>query len=161
MKNRQIVLLTALVLIYGNAHAGKGGIGAIFGALIGGAAGHAIGKTSSPGVTIDEAIVKMANELNKQLPMNVDRETRLDSISPGVGRQFTYNYTFVNNRSQDFDRVAWYRGANSLLRNRVCTSSDMEVFFKNGVSVSYSYQGKDGGHVGKVTISPRDCGYKS
>jgi len=161
MNKRQAAVFATLLMLYGNAYAGKGGIGAIFGGLIGGAAGHAIGKSSSQRVTIDEAIVKMANELNKQLPMAVDRDTRLDSISPGVGRQFTYYYTFVNSRSQDFDRAAWHREVSHLLRNKVCTNTDMEVFFKNGVSVSYSYQGKDGGHVGKVTISPSDCGYKS
>ncbi|MBV5267837.1 MAG: hypothetical protein JZU67_04915 [Burkholderiaceae bacterium] len=161
MNMRQGAALATLLVLYGNAYAAKGGIGAIFGGLIGGVAGHAIGKSSSQRLTIDDAIVKMASEVNKQLPMTVDRDTRLDSVSPGVGRQFTYNYTFVNSRSQEFDRAAWYREASPLLRNRFCTNSDMEVFFKNGVSVSYSYQGKDGGHVGKVTISPSDCGYKS
>jgi len=31
----------------------------------------------------------------------------------------------------------------------------------NGVAISYSYQGKDGGHVGKVDISPLDFGYNA
>ena len=156
----QAVVVVSLLLVYGSAFAGKGGIGALFGSLIGGAAGHAVGKASSQRMTIDEAIVKLASEMNKQLPMTIDRDTRLDNISPGVGRQFTYNYTFVNSRSQDFDRSGWYKEASPVLRKRICTNADMDVFFKNGVSVSYSYQGKDGGHVGKVTISPNDCGYK-
>ncbi len=161
MNKRQAAVFSALLVLYGNAYAGKGGIGAIFGGLIGGSTGHEIGKSSSQRVTVDEAIVEMANKLNKQLPMAVDRDTRWDSISPGVGRQFTYYYTFVNLQSQEFDRAAWHREASSILRNKVCTNPDMEVFFKNGVSISYSYQGKDGGHVGKVTLSPSDCGFKS
>lgn len=154
------VAVISFLCICGSAYAGYGGVGVIFAALIGGTTGHVIGKAASERMTIDEAIVKMASEVNKQLPMTVDRDTRWDNISPGINRHFTYNYTFVNSRSQDFDRSTWYREASPLLRNRACTSSDMAIFFKNGVSVSYSYQGRDGGPVGKVTISPRDCGYK-
>lgn len=161
MNKLQTTAIATLLVLNGNAYAAKGGIGAIFGGLIGGAAGQAVGKSASQGVTVDEAIIKMTNEVNKQLPMTVDRNTRLNSLSPSAGRQFTYHYTFVNSRSQEFDRAAWYLEASTLLRNRICTNNEMEIFFKNGVTVSYSYQGKDGGHVGKVTISPSDCGYKS
>lgn len=159
MKLQRIVLAVSLGIAGGNAYAAKGGIGALFGALIGGVTGHAIGKAALQPVSIDETIAKMASEVNKQLPMNVDRDTRLDSVAPGVGRQFTYHYTFVNNRSQDFDRVAWYQAVSPLLKNKVCTNPDMQIFFKYGISISYSYQGREGGHVGKVTISPSDCGF--
>ncbi len=162
MKTKYLPLVSLLCMCaVENANAAKGGIGAIFGALIGGAAGNAIGKASTQGMTIDEAIVKMTNELNKQMPMTVDRDTRLDGVSPGVGRQFTYNYTFVNSNSYEFDQAAWYIEVSPILRNRVCTNTDMAVFFKNGVTVSYSYKGKDGGHVGKISIAPRDCGFNT
>jgi hypothetical protein len=158
MMSRSLYLIFAAMLVPGSAIA-KGGIGAVFGALIGGAAGSAVGKAAGgKALTVDEALVRIASETNKQLPMAVDRDTRLDNISPGPGRQFTYNYTFVNSRSEDFDSAAWHREARPLLQKKVCTNADLVPLFKHGVTLAYAYRGKDGGHVGKVAISPSDCG---
>ncbi len=81
-----------------NAQAGKGGVGAIFGALIGGAVGNAVGKSSGQRMTVDEALVKVGDQVNKQLPMTVDRDTRLDSTQAGPGRAFSYFFQEWRNR---------------------------------------------------------------
>ena len=40
---------------------------------------------------IQKAMVYMAETYNKQLPMMIDSETRMDSAIGGPGRQITYN----------------------------------------------------------------------
>lgn len=140
-----------------NAQAGKGGVGAIFGALIGGAVGNAVGKSSGQRMTVDEALVKVGDQVNKQLPMTVDRDTRLDSTQAGPGRAFSYHYTLVTAQANEIDKTEFHRAMSSRLLNSVCSNPDMQIFFKNGVIVSYSYRGRDYHHVTKVVITPRDC----
>lgn len=149
------VPLMALAL---SAQAGKGGIGAVFGALIGGAVGNAVGKSAEQRMTVDEALVKVVDQVNKKLPMSVDRDTRWDSTQAGPGRAFTYHYTIVTARAAEVDTASFYQGMSSHLRNSACTNPDMQVFFKNGVTVSYSYRSSDGRHISKIVIAPRDCG---
>jgi hypothetical protein len=69
-----------------------GGLSAIFGGLIGGAVGKAVGRSAAGGMSIEQALVKVCDQVNKQLPMSVDKETRWDNTTPGPGRRFTYNY---------------------------------------------------------------------
>lgn len=91
--------------------------------------------------------------------MMVDKETQLDSTIGGPGKKFTYLYTLVNFSSQE---ISWQQFNNSLstnLRNSVCSSKEMEVFFKNGVQVVYKYRGKDGVIIGDIVINPSDCKY--
>tara|TARA_B110001454_G_scaffold199186_1_gene203777 strand:- start:1027 stop:1506 length:480 start_codon:yes stop_codon:yes gene_type:complete len=156
--NYKLLLAAPLITLALNAQAGKGGVGATFGALIGGAVGNAIGKSAGQRMTVDEALVKVVDQINKQLPMTVDRDTRWDSTQAGPGRSFTYYYTIVTARATEMDATDFYRAMSSHLRNSVCTSPDMQVFFKNGVTVAYSYRGNDGRHVTKVSITPHDCG---
>lgn len=156
--NYKFLLAVPLMTLALNAQAGKGGVGAIFGALIGGAVGNAVGKSAGQRMTVDEALVKAVDQFNKQLPMTVDRSTRLESIQAGPGRAFTYHYTIVTARAAEIDTAEFYRAMSSRLRNGVCTSPDMQVLFKNGVTVSYSYRGSDGRHVTKVAVTPRHCG---
>lgn len=156
--NYKLLLAVPLMTLALNAQAGKGGVGAVFGALIGGAVGNAAGKSAGQRMTVDEALVKVVDQINKQLPMTVDRVTRWETTQAGPGRAFTYHYTIVTARAAEIDTTEFYRAMSSHLRNSVCTSPDMQVFFKNGVTISYSYRGSDGRHVTKVAITPRDCG---
>lgn len=139
----------------------KGGIGEFFGALIGGAVGKAVGKSASGAMSVEQALVKLCDQLNQQLPMVVDKETRWDNTTPGPGRRFTYNYTFVNVVARDVDVNYFLQAQTQQLRRGVCSSKDMEIFLKNAVTISYSYRSRDGIHIGKIEITPRDCGYPS
>jgi len=154
----KLLLAVPLLTLTLSAQAGKGGIGAVFGALIGGAVGNAVGKSAGQRMTVDEALVKIVDQINKQLPMSVDRDTRWDSTQAGPGRAFTYHYTIVTARAAEVDTAGFNKAMSSHLRNSVCSNPDMQVFFKNGVTVSYSYRSNEGRHISKVTITPRDCG---
>jgi len=109
-------------------------------------------------MAIDKGVVKAVDQINKQLPMTVDRDTRWESTQAGPSRASTYHYTIVTARAAEIDATEFYRAMSSRLRNSVFTSPDMQVFFKNGVTVSYSYRCSGGRHVTKVAFAPRDCG---
>ena len=140
-------------------HAAKGGMGAIFGSLIGGGVGLIAGKSMANTQSIDGALVKMADQVNKRLPMNVDKDTRWDNVTPLPDRRFTYNYTFLGRTSKDYDKQELFQRITNHVKPQVCSSPDMEIFLKNGVSIGYSYRGFDGVFITKVVITPKDCGY--
>jgi hypothetical protein len=84
--------------------------GVILALFLGGVIGKTILRPSSPGSAIatpsiigDQALVKLAEDLNQQLPMMVDQGTRLDFTRGGPGKQFTYSYTLMEHRAADFD----------------------------------------------------------
>ncbi|MCL2343481.1 MAG: hypothetical protein FWC62_06255, partial [Firmicutes bacterium] len=43
--------------------------------------------------TVDDLLKKTADEANKQCPMTVDSETRMDSVQAAEGKILQYNYT--------------------------------------------------------------------
>lgn len=132
----------------------KGGVGEIFGALIGGAVGKAVGKSAVGGMSVEQALVKVCDQINQQLPMAVDKDTRWDNTTPGPGRRFTHNYTFVNAAARDVDVNYFLQAQTQQLRSGVCSSKDMEVFLKNAVTIAYSYRTRDGVHIGKIEVTP-------
>ncbi len=105
--------------------------------------------------------MKMADQLNARMPMTIDQDTRLDNILAGPGTRITYNYTIVTASSREVDRAALMNHLKTTLKSGVCSHPDMQVFFKNKVTVGYSYRASDGPFVGKLNITPRDCGYAS
>lgn len=86
----QFLLGASILAVALQSHAGKGGIGAAFGALIGSAGGNAIGSAAGPKMSVEEALGKVSNQINSRLPMTVDRDTRWDSSLAGPGRSITY-----------------------------------------------------------------------
>jgi len=154
---KQILIVLALATSF-SAYAAKGGIGSIFAGLIGTAVGGAAGKAIATPQTVEKALVTMTNQLNQRLPMAVDAETRWDTTTAGQGKRFTYNYTIISATSRDFDKRAFPLFFQKIKAD-VCSSPDMVIFFKNGVTVGYSYSASDGVFLSKLDITPKDCGY--
>lgn len=149
-----LILLSSL-MSYASA---KGGLGEIFGALIGKSVGNVTGKSLADTPSIEIALTKMADQINKRLPMAVDKDTRGDNITPGPGRRFTYNYTLVSTKIRDIDKAYFRQTMQAQLRAGVCSNPDMKIFFTNGITVGYSYRAADGTFVDKIDITPKDCG---
>src|SRR5579883_933062 len=64
--------------------------------LIGAVFGYAVVETMfqrSNSISFDKSLVEMSKKINATLPMEVDKETRLDATMAGPGRHFTYLYT--------------------------------------------------------------------
>lgn len=137
----------------------KGGLGEIFGGLIGMATGKVSANAISDSQSIESALLKMADQFNAQMPVTVDRDTRLDGVRAGPGRRFTYNYTIVTANSRDIDRAYLMSNLQTKMKASVCSSADLKIFFMNRVTIGYSYRASDGAFVGNIDFTPRDCGY--
>jgi hypothetical protein len=156
---RSAVFVIFLTLSFTADAAGRGGIGAIFAALVGGAVGNAAGKASTARTSVEDVLPKVADRVNKQLPMTVDRDTRWDTTSAGPGRKFTYHYTIVSARGSEIDAAYFNKTMAGQLRSSVCSSQDLQIFLKHGVTLSYSYRGSDGRPFSTIDIAPQMCGH--
>ncbi|MGI4849134.1 MAG: hypothetical protein ACRYGK_13490 [Janthinobacterium lividum] len=127
------------------------GVGNFFGALAG--RPGEIGQARS----IDDTLLKVSAQMNRKVPMNIDKSTRLDKVSSEPGQQLTYHYTLLGTSSADLKVADFSSMINSPLIARVCSSSEMQIFLQNGVTVKYLYRGSDGKPLGGAKVTTQDC----
>ena len=104
----------------------------------------------------DTELMAAASELNKQCPMMVDKDTRLDNAMGGPGKVFTYNYTLINHSLAQLnipDLQAYLRPR--LIANAE-SSADMKSFRDNSVTLVYRYNDKDNKSAFEVRITPEE-----
>lgn len=148
-------VLVALLISTTSAHA-KGLFSRIFEPVV----EEAITKSESQAID-DKFLTEMAAETNKGLPKNIDKETRLDSITTGPGLRYTNNYTMVYPSASYIDKEYFFQLTRSQLKTAFCQKPDMQFFLKNGVTVCFSYHASDGSLIANIDIAPKDCGYAS
>jgi hypothetical protein len=101
---------------------------------------------------LDESV----SEINKRMPVIVDRETIAESSSVGPGKQISLHYKLVNLGNKEALGLNLISLFSPELKNKACTS-EMNVFLKNGVAVLYRYRSKEGLLVGDILVTPEDC----
>lgn len=116
-------------------------------------------KQETSSVSVEAYLAKTAEMLNRRVPIPIDENSRVEAVVNGPGKRFTYVVGLVKLNATEVDKKRFLEATDSGVRNRVCGTADMKTFFSNGVVVTYSYRGKDGGHIADVSITPRDCGY--
>jgi len=106
----------------------------------------------------DEELSSIASRENIGLPRMVDKDTRLD-FTVGVSDSFQYNYTLINNNSEDITFSSLTSSVEKSLVKWVCTTkSTLDQFVKKGVTISFAYFGKDRRLIGVITVEPSQCG---
>jgi hypothetical protein len=139
-----------------------GTVGSILLLLVAMAFGKIIGRSVGNSATkpnIDKVLSQAASQVNANLPMMVDKETRLDTTMGGPGKRFTYFYTFPAYASTELDASEVHSLLSSTVPKNVCGSTDMKPMFKLGVTAIYVYRGNDGAEVTRLSITPQSCGY--
>jgi len=101
-------------------------------------------------------LMKTASELNQNLPMMVDSETRLDA-TVGINKTFRYNYTLVNYSSNDVTAKEIKDGLTEQVTNYVCTTKSMEIFVKNDITITYAYYSKEGKEITTIPVPSYKC----
>ncbi|MGE0090387.1 MAG: hypothetical protein AB7S50_13030 [Bacteroidales bacterium] len=120
---------------------------------IGHFAGEAIiGVFNKP--AIEKALVEVANTINKNCPMMIDSETRLDNAVALPNNVFQYNYTLINmvKESTNIDEMRQYLEPNII--NFVKTQPDMKTMRDNKTTVNYSYKDKKGVFLLTISVTP-------
>lgn len=104
----------------------------------------------------DKMLLKLSSQMNENLPMMVDKETRLDNTM-GLNGEIRYMYTLVNMTIEELD----VKMAHDLLKDQIvnsfCTTEEMQGFIKNDITASYHYYDKNKKFVTKVIVTPAEC----
>jgi hypothetical protein len=100
----------------------------------------------------DKVLVQASNELNKNLPMVLDKDTRLDTTIPGPGNRFTYFYTMLNYTVEQLDTNKLRSILTPNLINNYKTNKSMDEFRENNVELHYFYRDKNGKSVFDIAV---------
>ena len=78
----------------------------IIAAVIGGIVGYTlVHHYANRSADFDQALMATASQINKGLPMMVDKETRLDTTMPGPDKTIIYRYTLINMSAADVSKA--------------------------------------------------------
>lgn len=104
----------------------------------------------------DKEMIETSRQINRQLPMMVDQETRLDTTVV-LNREFYYKYTLINYKGNDVDKSRLYEWAESALKASFCDNDNIKKVLRVGVKFNYIYYGKDGIQIIIVTLDSNKC----
>lgn len=104
--------------------------------------------------TLEKNLVEAANIINKNCPMMIDSETRLDNAIALPNNIFQYNYTLINmvKESINIEEMRQYLEPNIV--NFVKTQPDMKTMRDNKTTVNYSYKDKEGVFLLTISVKP-------
>lgn len=132
------------------AHAGP--FGNIMGGLTGG------WNDNGQGRNLDQTLANVSAHLNRDVPITLDADTRLDRVTAEPGHRLSYHYTLTSVQSKDIQRADFLKLIRPPLQARLCESNEMRSFLKHGVTISYNYRSSDGGRLGTARFTASDCG---
>lgn len=99
-------------------------------------------RFSETGMELNVALRTTAEETNKGLPVMIDDETRIDSLSSGDGF-LQYNYSMVKHTGKDLDLERIKSDLRPKILEQIRKNKGMQIFRENGVKLIYSYRDKN------------------
>jgi len=133
----------------------KGTVVTILFAIVGGMIGSQIVRTLNQ-QDFDTVLMEISNEINKNLPMMIDENTRVDSTLGGPGNKITYFYTLVNHSAQDIDIETLKPTLKKQLINNYKSSSGMKDLRENDVELQYIYRDNQAVELMKFIVTTSD-----
>ncbi len=111
-------------------------------------------KLSEP--SVEKIIEEMSVKLNAQLPMMVDGETRLDSVTPGESKSFTYNYTLVKAEVEKLNPGEMRVLLKPMVKNKIASITELRALLDDGVTITYTYNDRNGRLVTSFDLTAED-----
>ncbi|EGQ7649823.1 TPA: DUF2569 domain-containing protein [Vibrio alginolyticus] len=107
-------------------------------------------------VTIEDRLNQLTNDMNRELPIMLDSETKLDAVYT-ESNNLQYRYSLVNYSVSDIDANALNKNMRPSLLQTACSNSATLTFMQEGVIVSYTYYDKLGKLITSIQINSSDC----
>ena len=107
--------------------------------------------------SVEEKLVRAANDVNSKTPVSLDEYTRMDSALAGPGAQITYFYTLIQHESTNPSVREFGMLMRPVLLRNYCGSDEMRAMRDDDVKLAYVYRAKDGPEVSRVEIQAKEC----
>lgn len=115
-------------------------------------AGGMLAAQATRGSGVERELARMATEIQKQLPLQVDEVTTWVSAMAD-GDTLTYRYN-IDGPAAEFGSVEVLRpGVTAAL----CSDPGMTEGLERGARFAYLYEGSDGGIIGTFTVEAGAC----
>lgn len=112
-------------------------------------------KPAAPDLTpVQREILRLSEETNKRLPLQIDSETLLVTTLPQSGDSFVYKYTLINRKSDEVDAKVLIEAMKPQAVAGYKTS--MKNIRDLGIRLVYHYSDKDGNFITSFTVGPED-----
>ena len=107
-----------------------------------------------------ERLRKIAAELNRSVPVMIDKETELSAVE-GHEAMLIYKYRLVPYSVTQMDHTRFAAAVRQKVSQGACNRAETrDDFLKRGVTLRYSYFDKDKVHIATVDVTPADCGFQ-
>ena len=104
-------------------------------------------------------LMEIASEVNKTLPIMIDRETQLDNTISKSPNVFQYNHSLINFEKENLDVLELKNELEPKILNTVRTNPNLQYFRDKDVVINYYYKDKNGMFLLEITVTPEQ--YKS
>ena len=103
---------------------------------------------------LESDLENTASEFNKQMPIQIDQSSRLDSVSAKGKTNFIYYYTLMNAEKLEvnLDTVNKYIRHN-IIKN-VKDSPELKIFRDNNITFDYKYYDRNGSFAMEISVTP-------
>ena len=103
---------------------------------------------------LESELKKVAVEVNKKTPIQIDQYSRFDSASSKGKTNFIYYYTLFDLEKSEvnLDTVNKYVRPNII--ENVKNSPDLKFYRDNNITVGYRYYDKNGIFVTEISVTP-------
>lgn len=105
---------------------------------------------------INPSLMKAASELNKNCPIVIDAETRLDNAVALPNNTFGYNYTLINYSKTDIDTLTAKNTLTPNIKNTIETHPQMKDMRDIDCTFLYTYKDKNGVYTFSIIVKPED-----
>jgi hypothetical protein len=108
------------------------------------------------GNSADKELGAIAAEMNRSNPVQVDSETRLESVESLGGAKVRYNFTLVNvdKQTTSLDLEELQASIKENAQRILNENAKMEAFRKANVTMQYHYKDKNGKELFDFSIAP-------
>ena len=105
----------------------------------------------------ENILIENSKKLNKNLPVMVDADTRLDATLV-IGMQFHFKYTMINAAVKDIDVVVFRKKMEENLIRTQRADKGAVTLLKAGVEYVYNYGDKNGDLIASIRLNKKICG---
>jgi hypothetical protein len=107
-------------------------------------------KTNSP----DRAVLKFAKEMNRQCPLMIDPETRLDKVNALADNTLHFNYTIINHLKDSLPVQNMKNYMEPAILDKIKASPTLNKYIKKNLTWVYSYNDRKGDFIFRITYTP-------
>jgi len=115
---------------------------------------HLFAPLAKPGM--DPDLIKMVSDMNRVLPIMVDKETRLDNAAVDSNETLIYRFTLVNFNASDFPKNLIEEQLRPRFVEAYKTDPHDKVFRDKGVTLHAVFSDKNGAYITEMIVIPHD-----